>query len=830
MAGERVLILEDDPLLHSVLAERLRREGLDVCSASNLAEARRALEEHEPDVALCDLRLPDGNGVDLIREAAGGGATVFAVMAAHASLGSGMDAMALGATDCIEKPFTLERAVAAVRQALAFAALRHEVALHRDRASLAGAAMVTESPAMRHTLEIVERLAAADAAMVLVEGESGAGKGCVARALHRMSRRAGGPFLELEVCGRSEASVESELLGGDRGAHADAGSRRRGLLEMADGGTLFVHDVADLSPGTQAKLQRFAEERAFRRVGGTADRTADVCVVAATCRDLGSEVAAGRFFADLYYRLRVIPVVVPPLRERREDIAPLARQLLARFARETACRVAEIADDALAALSGYDWPGNVRELRGVVERSALRALGPAITAGDLPAEVAGAALAGQSERPRSEAQASGTLGEAERRLLVAALEKWHGNQSRAAVALGISRHQIRTRMRRHGLLGAALLILGALGAPLRAQQPAAAPQCERCHGSREFLASAGGARLVSGSLVVSAATLENSVHAGVACVSCHPRARVFPHRADAGLEAPCGTCHASADSTWHTGVHAAVRGSARVTCKSCHGSHEIRPVESAASPEGRAAVDRTCAQCHRDMAFRAGDVHADSVSCVGCHGAHGMRPLSDPGTRGLALTVAERCGRCHRAEAESFWQDTHGTLALRQAAASSPLGPDTSATCVSCHLGHSVRVPADRVAHFAFAAACTRCHGDYAAGFRETYHGQATRVGSEDAALCADCHAPHAIYPASDARSSVSASKRLETCRRCHPDASPRFAAYQPHANPRDAARFPGLHAVWLALTCLFGAVTAVYLAHAALVSRRLLLERRRQA
>jgi hypothetical protein len=241
-------------------------------------------------------------------------------------------------------------------------------------------------------------------------------------------------------------------------------------------------------------------------------------------------------------------------------------------------------------------------------------------------------------------------------------------------------------------------------------------------------------------------------------------------------------------------------------------------------------MDRACIQCHAAMAFTPADVHRDSVGCVDCHGAHGMRPIKDPSTHGVPVTIAEGCTRCHPAEARSFWADTHGTLALTQAGSPAPIGPDTAATCVDCHFGHAVRVPRDRVAHFAFADACSKCHPAYAAAFRENYHGQATRVGSERAALCADCHAPHAIYPTANPLSSVSEANRLATCRRCHTEATASFVGYRPHADPRDPARHPVLYAIWLALTVFLVLVTVVYLAHAVLVSRRLLLERRRQA
>ncbi len=855
MAGERLLIVEDDPLLLSVLAERLRREGLEVTTAATLAEARRALDLAEPDVGLLDLRLPDGEGLSLLREAAPrgapGSAAAWVVMTAHATVSSAVEALKLGARDYLEKPFTLDRAVATVRQALEVTALRREVAALRDRSSLAGTTVIGESPAMQRVFELVERLAAVDATTVLIEGESGTGKGAIAQALHRLSKRSAGPFLNVTSSALPETLMESELFGHEKGAFTDAHAAKRGLVEMADGGTLFLDEVGELTPGVQAKLLRFIEEKTFRRLGGTRDLVVDVRIMAATNRDLAAEVAAGRFRADLFYRLRVIPITLPPLRERREDIAPLAKHFVAHFDREFGKRVREIAPEALAKLAAYTWPGNVRELRNVMERAVLLADGPAIGTRELPPEVTA-----PLDRPAGPAAALPSAGvkldEVERRLLVEALERAHGNQSQAAELLGISRHQVRTRMKRHGLLGAAVLaVLLVAAAPARAQQHAASLACLRCHGSREFLERAAPYQAASGglrpSLVVTPGLAgEDAAHASLSCVSCHVGVTKFPPGPEAAAPVPCARCHAAADSVWRTGVHAgpgaggtAGAGAGAAGCTDCHGAHDVRTAAWLRSAAGRAAMDDACARCHRTQVAAAGDVHATSAGCSDCHGAHGLRPVWDPATRGVPVAMVARCAACHEAEARLYRADAHGQLAARQAAGAAPLrpgrgfgvgsGPDTSATCVDCHWGHAVRVPRERRAAFATADACIRCHPAYGATFRENYHGQATRVGSERAALCADCHTAHAVYAASDPRSSVSAANRLATCRRCHAGAGGRFADYRPHADPTRPAGAAGLYALRLALTWLLGLVTAVYVVHAVLVARRTLLERRRK-
>ncbi len=544
MAGERLLILEDDPLLLTVLAERMRREGLDVTVASTLAEARTAVDAADFDVVLADLRLPDGESLALLREQAprggggGGGGAVWVMMTAHATVGSAVEALKLGAKDYLEKPFTLDRAVATVRQALEMTALRREVAALRDRSSHAGTMVIGESPPMKRVFELVERLAAVDATTVLIEGESGTGKGAIAQALHRLSKRSNGPFVNVTSSALPETLMESELFGHEKGAFTDAHAAKRGLVEMADGGTLFLDEVGELTPGVQSKLLRFIEEKTFRRLGGTRDLVVDVRIVAATNRDLAGEVAAGRFRADLFYRLRVIPITLPPLRERREDIAPLAKHFTAHFNREFGKRVREIAPEAQAMLNAYAWPGNVRELRNVIERAVLLTDGEAIGTRELAPEVAAplaqpaGAGAGAGALPADGVK----LDDVERRLLVEALDRAHGNQSQAAALLGLSRHQVRTRMRRHGLLALALLAFAVI-APPRARAQGREPlrsslACLRCHSSREFLERAVPTGQFRSSLVVTRDSLqvEASAHGSLACVACHVGALTLPAR------------------------------------------------------------------------------------------------------------------------------------------------------------------------------------------------------------------------------------------------------------------------------------------------------------
>jgi two-component system, NtrC family, response regulator AtoC len=450
---ERLLIIEDDGLLRDVLAARFGFEGLEARTAPTLAAARGVLDAFSADVVLADLKLPDGESLVLLAERAAepadSHAPVWIVMTAHATVDKAVAALKLGAVDFLEKPFSLDRAVATVRKALEMTVLRREVQALREQSSVAGTTIIGQGPAMRAVFDMLERLGQAGATTVLIEGESGTGKGAIAQALHRVSARAKGPFLNVTCSALPDTLMESELFGHEKGAFTDARSTKRGLVELAHGGTLFLDEIAELSSAVQAKLLRFIEDKTFRRLGGTQDLTVDARIVAATNRSLEDEVAAGRFRRDLFYRLRVVPIALPALRERREDILPLARHFLERFTRELGRRVQRLSAEAGALLTAYDWPGNVRELKNVMERAVLLCDGPEIRGRDLPAEVRDPAPAAAG---RGAAPPGRTLEDVEHGLLEDALNRTSGNQSRAAALLGISRHQLRTRMTRYGML------------------------------------------------------------------------------------------------------------------------------------------------------------------------------------------------------------------------------------------------------------------------------------------------------------------------------------------------------------------------------------------
>ncbi|HWO88388.1 MAG TPA: sigma 54-interacting transcriptional regulator [Gemmatimonadales bacterium] len=836
MKADRILIVEDDALLRSVLAERLSREGYDVATAGTLAEARASLDAAPPDLVFLDLRLPDGEGLALLREEATHRDAVWVVMTAHGTVSAAVEALKLGARDFLEKPFTLERALATAAHALEMTVLRREVAALRERSSIGGSTIVGEGPAMQRVFSLLRRLAPTDTT-VLIEGESGTGKGATAQALHRLSSRTRGPFLNVTCSALPETLMESELFGHEKGAFTDARTAKRGLVEMADGGTLFLDEIAELTPGVQAKLLRFIEEKTFRRLGGTRDLRVDVRIVAATNRDLGREVSAGRFRADLFYRLRVVPIVLPPLRERPEDIVPLVKHFLDHFNGEFGRKVREVSPEALARMQRYSWPGNVRELRNVMERAVLLAEGETIGLAELPRELMVESLPAPSGQ-------LGALEEAERRLLVEALERAGGNQSRAAIALGISRHQIRTRMKRWGLLVAALLAAAGVG-PIRAQASAElrqSAQCERCHGEREVLAQRVPVGWSVDSLLVSREALRGTAHEAVPCIRCHPIPGLLPHPQDPRATVPCATCHQEADSLWRAGPHyqrtpAAAGGSpARdgASCVSCHGTHGALRALELESGSGLRQLTARCVSCHGDRVLPPGDVHRDRVNCASCHGAHMIQPVRDPATNGIPLGVAERCAACHDSVATMARVDVHGLAAAAQARGERAIHGDTAATCVACHGGHGMQPARKLEREVGLVELCGSCHRAERESYGDTYHGRATRLGYFRAARCDDCHTGHRIFHSTDPRASTHAEALSRTCGRCHRAASrPSFVQYRSHVRPQSPDEGLAIFGTWLFMDVLLFSVFTVFGLHTVFWLKRLLelrwQERRRR-
>ena len=449
MAGERVLVVDDDKLIREVVGERLERRDYEVATAASLEEAREAIPAFHPDIALLDIKLPDGEGTELLVPLSRDSDVPCIMITAHGTVESAVEALHLGAADYLEKPFSLDRLEATLERTLERTRLRREVRALRERSLLAGT-VVGSSPAMQEVLEMVERVAPAESATVLLQGETGTGKGLLAHSIHRMSPRADGPFVNVTCSALAESIMESELFGHEKGAFTDAHQMKRGLVEVAAGGTLFLDEIGELSPRIQGKLLRFIEDRAFRRVGGTTDLTVDARLVAATNRELATEVEEGRFREDLYYRLRVFPVEIPPLRHRREDIPDLARTFVDQYNAEFGKKVREISPEAMELLEKHPWPGNVRELKNVVERAVLLTEDDVLTVGSLPPEVRGE-RSGDSDLLPEFGPEGVDMEELERQLLIEALNRSGGNRTEAGRLLGLSRHQIRNRLKKYGV-------------------------------------------------------------------------------------------------------------------------------------------------------------------------------------------------------------------------------------------------------------------------------------------------------------------------------------------------------------------------------------------
>lgn len=448
-----VLVVDDEELIRWSLAEELRSAGYDPIQAGNLADARLRFAEADPELCILDIRMPDGEGTELLREFRAADADLPVIMiTGHGGVQTALEVTRLGATEYMPKPFDLQEMMLIVERAVGQARRSRELRVLRERSSGGGyGEIIGRSPAMRRVFDLLSRLEEADAPTVLVLGESGTGKDLVARAIHTRSRRADQPFLEIDCTGLSDELIQSELFGHERGAFTDAKQRKLGLFEVAGRGTIFLDEIGELSLVTQSKLLRALENRRFKRVGGTKDVELRARVIAATNRKLTDEVESGRFRQDLYYRLNVIPVEVPPLKDRNGDVALLVQHLVTRLSRDLGRRIAGIEDAAVSRLEAYDWPGNVRELRNVLERAVILSRSDTIGVEDLPPEIAQMA-AGPSGSLFTLPEEGVDLAQLERDLVMQALQRSGGNQSAAARLLGIGRYALRYRMEKMGML------------------------------------------------------------------------------------------------------------------------------------------------------------------------------------------------------------------------------------------------------------------------------------------------------------------------------------------------------------------------------------------
>jgi DNA-binding NtrC family response regulator len=447
MAKGRILVVDDEANARNALAEILRDEGLTVETAADGYKALPKIQDFCPEVVLTDLKMPGMDGVELMSRVHAHDPDVgVVVMTAFGAVDSAVQAMRQGAADYLTKPLNADALIVVLRRTLESCRLRRETQQLRARLEerFSFSNLVGESPEIQRVFKTIQQVAGSRAT-VLISGESGTGKELIAAAIHQNSPRKEKPFVKLHCAALAESLLESELFGHERGAFTGADRRREGRFEQADGGTLFLDEIGEISLPVQVKLLRVLQEREFERVGSNQTIATDVRLVAATNQDLKALVAAGRFREDLYYRLNVVNLSIPPLRARLPDIPALAAHFLRKFAAENAKVVTGLSDKALATLLAYPWPGNVRELENVIERAVVLANSPTIEVEHLPAEL---------EPKRREAagpQIPGwSLSDIERYAIMKTLEAEGGSTSRAADVLGISVRKIQYKLQEYG--------------------------------------------------------------------------------------------------------------------------------------------------------------------------------------------------------------------------------------------------------------------------------------------------------------------------------------------------------------------------------------------
>ncbi|HEX3281051.1 MAG TPA: sigma-54 dependent transcriptional regulator [Pyrinomonadaceae bacterium] len=456
---QKILVVDDEKMIRWSLGEALRGWGYQPVEADTATAAVALFDAEAPNAVLLDINLPDGSGLDVLRQIRRRQSDAVVIMiTANVLVDETIAALRGGAYDFIGKPINLEELQVAIRNGIEAGRLRKEISLFRRERlqQFSFDQIVGQSPAMREMLELAHKVAESEVSSVLLQGESGTGKDLVAKAIHYHSTRANSPFIAINCAALPGTLIESELFGYEKGAFTDAKARKEGLFEQAEGGTLFLDEIGELELSLQAKLLRVLEEGSFRRVGGLKDLPLDVRVIAASNRDLRTEGEAGRFRSDLFYRLSVIQIDIPPLRERGDDVRLLAEHYLASFKERLRKNIDSISDEALETFSNYEWPGNVRELRNVIERAMILEDSDEISSRYLPRNltgdfhpVAGSSADGMQQGNHFRLPPKGvSLDEVEMSLVRQAIERSEGNQTKAAELLGISRDQLRYRLKK----------------------------------------------------------------------------------------------------------------------------------------------------------------------------------------------------------------------------------------------------------------------------------------------------------------------------------------------------------------------------------------------
>jgi two-component system response regulator AtoC len=449
---KRILIIDDEKAIRWSLGEALKGSGYEIDEAASAAGGIKSFQEDPSDLVILDLKLPDGSGLKVLKQIRDLEPEVPVIMmTAYGEVETAVEAIKGGAWDFIQKPFQLEKMKVAIRNALDSSGMRAELddIKRKERETYSFRNFIGRSPVMQEVFEKIKKIGASKASTILIQGESGTGKELVARAIHGCGGGAAHPFLEINCAALPETLLESELFGHERGAFTDAKYRKKGLFELAEGGSIFLDEIGEMGITLQSRLLRVIENKTFRRVGGVKDLRFNARIISATNRDLKQAIQEGKFRNDLYYRLQVIPLRLAPLRERKEDIVPLANHFIALFNREFKKSVKKVSPLVARLLEGYSWPGNVRELRNIIERAILLEAEAELLPEHLPPEIVrgepAAAPGGESPSPGDQFPVS--LADMEKILITRTLRDSAGNKSKAARVLGISRQTLREKIR-----------------------------------------------------------------------------------------------------------------------------------------------------------------------------------------------------------------------------------------------------------------------------------------------------------------------------------------------------------------------------------------------
>ncbi|MBI4375433.1 MAG: sigma 54-interacting transcriptional regulator [Elusimicrobia bacterium] len=757
----KVLIVDDEELIRWSLSEDLGKSGYKTAIAADVEEALRLLESESPDVILTDLRLGGASGIDLLKHVrrSSPGLPVI-LMTAFADLDSAIEALREGAADYIAKPLQLGGLKITLKRVLETAQLRSRLQeakkRHLERYNFAS--IITASPSMSQAIEMARKIAASPYGTVLILGESGCGKDRLARAIHYESPRSDQSFLEISCTAIPDNLLESELFGHERGAFTDAVRQKKGLFELASGGTVFLNEIGHMSLPLQAKLLRFLEDKTFRRVGALEDTTVDVRIMAATNEDLEKAVASGRFRTDLYYRINVLTIKLLPLRQRTEDILPLAEVLLERICRELRRPKIVLPEATRQALRSYQWPGNVRELRNILERMVI--LGETDFCPP------------QSESKPSECsftlpERGVALDEVERSLVEQAMRLAGGNQQKAAQLLNLSRDSLRRRLEKYAIKTITLSCM--LGLLLTARSWAAwwggdSPLWTQDPFLKAHEAEATKLKEQAGAHAPVKEGLCSSCHSDPAdasklkdepkalCLSCHAQRRQDLEKSHAHQpfkDGDCSTCHQPHGSDKGSLLSAALPE----LCVTCHapGDDSLRSAHF-----GVSEFSQSCTRCHSPHAsdepkLLAGKPHVpfESRSCQMCH-----KKGAKPGPAQVKETPGQTCFLCH------------SNFAKRgESPGAHP--PFAAGDCVSCHDPHISRLGALRKAPL--NEVCFTCHDEALKDNHPIAKHPTSKPGLDDPRRkgkpfdCASCHDPHA-----SAQPKLIRGSATNLCEECH--------------------------------------------------------------